>query len=232
MNVNFKKQTIGKPVGKRTPSGIITFHQLQEFINIWKVEIGPMLDSARAIINKWRKDKRPEAQIHDVLKGIVVGFGEGSRRPWPCIQRFLASPNGNNTTIANRAVTAVDGNIKKFTEANILSLFSQLAQIKGLGSKNTKHTSLISNCSYSSKVLRSLCDDYVVLDDLFEDELGERYYIDFRQKCEAIGKAMKPFRSPAEVESGLYAWLQILKPCQGKLRWKKYQTTSSAKGIL
>jgi hypothetical protein len=226
MNVDFFKKTISKPKGKRTPAANITFDELDQFIKIWNVEIGKMLACARTEINKWRIAGRPTSQIRDVLHGIVVIFGEGNRFVWPKVKTFLSV----GQQAANGAIKNVDTNISKLTTTNILLLFQQMHLIKGLGSKHIPSSNLISGCSYSSKVLRCLCDDYVVLDDLFEDELGERYYIDFREKCEAIGKAMNPSRSAAEVESGLYAWLQILNPCQKKLRWKKYQNGKNVKG--
>ncbi|HUB86264.1 MAG TPA: hypothetical protein VMB22_00115 [Verrucomicrobiae bacterium] len=222
MNVDLQQKRISKPTGKRIAATVVTFVNLQNFIGVWSTRVGPILNDARTKIEKWRKAGRPSSQIHDVLHGIVVIFGEGKARPWGAqIEKFLNGSNGDNSTIANTALTAVDNNLTPLTETNILNLFGQLALIMGLGSKRHPATRLISDCSYASKVLRCLSDNYVVLDDLFEAELGERYYIGFRQKCEVVGKAMNPCFSAAEVEGGLYAWLQMLKSCQKKSRWKE-----------
>jgi hypothetical protein len=67
----------------------------------------------------------------------------------------------------------------------------------------------------------------VVLDSLINEELAERIYITFRKKCEDIAKAMYPPCSPADVEGGLFAWLQILNPNQTQPRWKRWQIPGS-----
>lgn len=225
MNIDLQQNIITKPDGKRIAATAIAFVDLRNLIEIWTAEVGTMLHDARTKIDKWRKAGRPPSQIYDVLHSIVVTFGEGKARPWSTsIEKFLNGSNGNNLTIANTALATIDKNLAPLTDTNILNLFGQLALIKGLGSKRHPATCLISDCSYASKVLRCLSDDYVVLDDLFEKELGERYYIGFRNKCETIGRAMNPSRSPAEVEGGLYAWLQTLKSCQKKSRWKISKT--------
>jgi hypothetical protein len=172
-----------------------------------------MLAGATSEIKKWRLARRPPGQIRDVLHGIIVIFGEGKRFVWPRVNKSLA---GSGAIAANTAITSVDNNISTITASNILSLFRHLASIKGLG-----------KTSYASKVLRCLSDEHVVLDNMVKDELGENVYVDFRQKCEDIAKAMRPPTSPAEVESGLFAWLQILNPKQKKIRWKQFQITKT-----
>lgn len=213
MNVNIQNKTISKLQGKRTPATTITFAQLDGFIGIWSNEVGPMLTSATSEIIKWRKAFRPPTQIRDVLHGIIVIFGEGKRFVWPRVNKSLA---GDGAIAANTAITSVDNNISTITATNILILFRHLASIKGLGKP-----------SYASKVLRCLSDEHVVLDNMVKDELDEHVYVDFRQKCEDVAKAMCPPRSPAEVEGGLFAWLQILNPKQKKLRWKQFQITKT-----
>jgi hypothetical protein len=173
-----------------------------------------MLACARAEINKWRIAGQPAKQIGNVLYGVIVSFGEGNRFVWPIVKKFLSG----HSAATNTAIKDVDKNISIITPRNISTLFAQLAKINGLGSK-----------SYSSKVLRCLCDIHVVLDNLIESELGERIYLDFRQKCYDIGKATRPPCSPADVEGGLFVWLQILNPKQRRRRWKRWQASISIK---
>ena len=218
MNINIAQQTISKPKGKRTPAATVTFNQLSYYIGIWKLVVGPMLASTRNSISQWRNAGQPASQVRNVLNAIIITFGAG-HRVWPKVDKFLKKANGSNT--ANKAVVTVDGNATKLSAINIISLFAQLKTIKGLGSKESFQ--MISGCSYASKVLRCLSDKHVVLDDLIEDELDEWFYLGFRKKCEDIGKAMSPTQLPAEVEGGLYAWLQLINPHQSQRCWRQHQ---------
>jgi hypothetical protein len=216
MTIDFTKAEISKTKGKITPAAKIDFKQLEQFIQNWNSAIGPKLAAAQNQINKWRFSPQSAPQMRDMLFGIVVTFGEGQKYVWPNVLRHFTQVYGVKTAID--ALTVVDANVQNVTGINISSLFERLKAIKGLGSKKTEGG--ITKCAYASKVLRCLSDKHVVLDSLIEGELGEIFYSEFRQKCDDIGKAMNPFRSPAQVEGGLFVWLQTLKPSQRLHRWK------------
>ena len=174
-----------------------------------------MLEKARSSISDWRKAGCQANQISNVLYGIVVDFGEGDPRPWSTWLSPHLKSRGPSS--ANTILKSIDGTIAKLDSSTITSHFTSLKGISGLGKD-----------SYASKVLRCLSENHVVFDRRIQQELGVKTYQDFRLLCEQIATALGVGFSPADVEGGLFVWVQLLLPPKmGHHRWKKYKIKTS-----
>lgn len=79
--------------------------------------------------------------------------------------------------------------------------------------------------SYASKLLRFVSPNFVVLDSILREELcGAMSYTTFLDFCTEIASSLKI--KPVEVDSALFTFVQLAKPNQRKLMWKKYQMPS------
>ncbi len=219
MAITYTSVSVSKPKGTTTPAATLAYSDLVKYIKYWHKEVGPLLAKARSTIDIWRTAGRPHKHITDVLFDIVVTFGEGKRFVWPQVNGHLLSAGEAG---ANTAIAGIDSTIGTLNKPIISSHFKALRVIKGLGKP-----------PYGSKVLRCLSDDHVVFDSRIEDELLEADYFGFRQKCSDIAAALGGGFSAADVEGGLFVWVQLLLPKgKGHARWKKYSVKTATSGHI
>jgi hypothetical protein len=91
-------------------------------------------------------------------------------------------------------------------------LLALITKIKGLG-----------GLAYSTKMLRFLNPNHVVLDSILREEfcLTESDYSIFATHCRKIARTLEV--TPVDVESGLYAYVQIANPNQRLKDWNRYR---------
>ena len=198
---DFDNDRIVKPKGKRTPAKTISFCRLRRFIHIFQTEIDVVTPVKK--IQVWEKSGfKPEDGIK-VLEAIILKFGEG-QRVWGKHSKTWIPEDVNN-----RLRKAY---IERMCSAEIVR--SHLRGIRGLG-----------GLSYSTKVLRFLNPEHVVLDSILREELclAETDYAEFANACSRAAECLNTNITPVDVESGLFAWIQILNPNQRKERWKRYR---------
>ena len=217
MPITIGTSSISKPVGKSTPAATLTYSDLIKYIFYWHKVVGPLLAASRISIDTWRNSGRSSRHIHEVLRSIIVTFGEGSPRPWDTHTTLFLS-HATNLRTSNAILSTVDTAITDFTPTAIHHHFTALRGIRGLGSH-----------SYGSKVLRCLSDGHVVFDNRIENELVYTSYTEFRDDCVKIATALGLGFDPADVEGGLFVWIQLLlPPGRGHSRWAPFKNIPTA----
>ena len=178
----------------------INFPQLGKYIVAFKAVINEK--SAEAALKKWQQSGFDENCTLEVLRSVIVDFGEGYRI-WGKFHGYYQENVCQINSLLKNALELAISN----PEQSLVSI----RQIKGLGGQ-----------SYSTKLMRFLNPDYVVLDSILKTELklDKGDYEQFKQDCITIAKNIH--MTASEVESGIFAWVQIMKPTQRKKRWKQY----------
>ena len=201
MKVDYVNSTIKKPAGKRTPAKTIGFDELKRYINIFQEVVD--VKSPTEAIAMWAKAGYPEALAMNVLHSVIVSFG-GGHRIWGRFQKAYAASISNINSLLSEAY------VKRDADAN--QLLGLITQIKGLG-----------GLAYSTKMLRFLNANHVVLDSILREEfcLIESDYSIFANHCREIAATLGV--TPVDVESGLYAYVQIANPNQRLKDWNRYR---------
>ena len=201
MKINYATNTIEKPTGKRTPAGVIQFDDLKHFIEIFKEVVD--VKSPTDAIASWVKGGYPEEQAIAVLYSVIVCFG-GGHRIWGRYHDVYTASITNINSLLSRA--------HRRRNDDATNLRAILSNIKGLG-----------GLAYSTKMLRFLNPNYVVLDSILREEfcLVESDYDVFATHCRKIAEALGV--TPVDVESGLYAYVQIANPNQRLKDWTRYR---------
>jgi hypothetical protein len=201
MQVDYQNNTIIKPQGKRTSATSIPFNELHKFIEIYNEVVD--VKSPAAATTSWVTKGYPEEETIHVLYSVIVLFG-GGHRIWEKFHRLYSSSIGDINSLLIQAHQRRNDNAD--------SLRKILGKIKGLG-----------GLSYSTKMLRFLNPNHVVLDSILREELciNEVDYKVFADHCSRIAKILDV--TPVDVESGLFAFVQIMNPNQRKTTWKRYQ---------
>lgn len=200
--INFENLLITKTVGENTPESEISITLLNQLIDVFEQEI-PVQETTE-VFNMWRNNHYPADQIIGVLHAIIVEFGEGFRI-WGKHSQYFAD---NHVDINNR--------LSNLCINHNAALVDDLMNIKGIGP------------SYATKIARFINPDYVVLDSILCAELGltNNHYNYFLNLCNQIKEALQQqgiIRSNAQIESGIFTWVQLLKPNQRRHRWRRHQ---------
>lgn len=201
MKVNFQENIINKSQGKRTPSSVIKFDELKHYIRIFKEVVD--VKSPTDAVSLWVNSGFSRDYTIEVLYSVIVRFG-GGHRNWGRFHKVYIS------TLDDINAFLAEAYIKRHEDVDCLR--SILKNIKGLGS-----------LSYSTKMLRFLNPNYVVLDSILQEELSlsTTDYKIFTNNCRRIAEILNV--EPVDVESGLYAYVQIANPDQRQKIWKQYQ---------
>lgn len=201
MQVNYHNNTIEKPQGKRTSARIIQFDELNRYIEIFQKVVD--ITSPTKAVTLWIATGCSETHVVNVLYSVIVLFG-GGYRIWG---RFGAIYNSST-----HKINEVLSYVYNHRDEDVDILRRELKQILGLG-----------GLSYSTKMLRFLSPNHVVLDSILQEELciSEKDYHIFASHCRQIAKILQV--NAVDVESGLYAYVQIANPDQRKYAWKRYQ---------
>ena len=198
IRIDINEKYIFKPEGERTPASKIPFSDLQKYLNIFSKEINT--HDASEAYKLWQTEGMKEEAIPHLLKTIIVSFGEGYRIWGRFADYYVENAKEINTHMI-AAHNAPDAN----------SALEEIRNINVLGE------------SYASKVLRFINSNYVVLDSILRDEMcGNIEYQEFTDICSEIGNAINI--TPVEVESALFAFVQIANPNQRRLRWRQHQS--------
>lgn len=200
--INFENLSITKTTGANTPESEISITILNQLIDVFEQEIP--VQATTEVFNLWRNNHYPADRIMGVLNAIIVGFGEGFRI-WGKHSHYFADNHVDiNNLLSNLCVN------------HNPALVDDIMQIKGIGP------------SYATKIARFINPDYVVLDSILCAELGltSNDYNYFLNLCDQIKEALQGqgiTRSNAQIESGIFTWVQLLKPNQRKRRWRRHQ---------
>lgn len=202
MQVDYQNNTIVKPQGKRTDAAIISFYELHRFIQIYHAVVD--VKSPTTATMSWITKGYPEEEALQVLYSVIVLFG-GGHRIWGKFHQLYASSRGDINALLIEAHQRRNDDVD--------SLRKILGRIKGLG-----------ELSYSTKMLKFLNPSHVVLDSILREELclKEIDYNLFADHCNRISKILNV--TPVDIESGLFAFVQIMNPNQRKAVWKRYQS--------
>ena len=201
MKVDYSNNKIEKPAGKRTPAKMIQFVELKQYIDRFKEVVD--VRSPTDAIASWATAGYPEAQAMNVLYSVIVSFG-GGHRIWGRFHKLYTSSIRSVNSLLSEAHRKRDDDAK--------DLLAIITQIKGLG-----------GLAYSTKMLRFLNTNHVVLDSILRKEfcLVESDYSLFASHCRRIAVILGV--TPVDVESGLYAYVQIANPDQRLKAWKSYR---------
>ena len=201
MFVNYPDQYIAKPAGKRTPASRIPFGTVKQYMQIFQEVVD--VQTATKAVDAWVRAGYPEEQVMGVLHAVIIQFG-GGYRIWGRYHALYTAATSEINTVLREA------HLRR--EESVGTLRGILKNIKGLGS-----------LSYSTKMLRFLNPHYVVLDSVLQDELGlsEADYHAFASHCRRIAETLGV--NPVDVESGLFAYVQIANPNQRQKAWRAYQ---------
>jgi hypothetical protein len=200
VRVDFSTRLIHKTTGKHSPAGIIPFSCLTCYLDIYLKEIDVV--SAEVAVAQWKAGGRASLQSVNVLRKVIVEFG-GGYRIWGKFEHYYKS----NSVALNDQLKRV------FDQTTVESALEEAMNIKGLGE------------SYASKLLRFVSPNFVVLDSILREELcGAMVYTTFLGFCTEIASLVK--MKPVEVEAALFTFVQLAKPNQRKLMWRKYQMPS------
>jgi hypothetical protein len=201
MQVNYQDKSIIKPQGKRTPASVIQFDELNRFIKIFKEVVD--VNSPADAVALWVEAGYPQDQAIEILYSVIVRFG-GGHRIWGRFHKVYSSTVDEVNSFLREA------HIRRHEDVD--SLRAVLKNIKGLGS-----------LSYSTKMLRFLNPNHVVLDSILQEEfcLSIVDYKIFATHCRRIAEILEV--DPVDIESGLYAYVQIANPAQRQKVWKQYQ---------
>ncbi len=200
MKVDCKNKTISKPAGEYTPAGRITLDELVEYIDIFQKEIKET--PAKVAVEQWKTSGFQAQHLEKLLYSIIVKFGEGHRIYGKWRDYYKQNAYQVNQHLKDAYNSAA---------ADTARALKSIRKVKGLGGQ-----------SYSTKVMRFFDSHYVILDSILRRELrlSSADYGQFKDDCKGIAAAIG--KTPSEVESGIFAWVQILNPKQRKKRWKKY----------
>lgn len=201
MQINYQDKTIIKPNGIRTPVSRIGFDELNQYIKIYREVVD--VQSPTVAVSAWVRNDFPEEQVAEVLYAVIVSFG-GGHRIWG---RFKEEYH----TLRHE----INGYLRyAYSRRNddVTALRAILKNIRGLGS-----------LSYSTKMLRFLNPDFVVLDSILKEEfcLTDSDYDTFATHCRQIAKILGV--NAVDIESGLYAYVQINNPNQRQNVWRHCQ---------
>jgi hypothetical protein len=199
---HYQTQTIDKPQGKRTPSCTIRFDELHQYFKVYKEVVD--IDSPTTAVAAWVESGHTEENALQVLYSVIVRFGGGHRIWGKYHQSYAATISDVNATLVQAYQKRTD---------SVAALRAVLVQIKGLG-----------GLSYGTKMLRFLNPNHVVLDSILREELclQETDYETFAAHCRQIAQILSI--QPVDVESALFAFVQVKNPNQRKARWKQYQS--------
>lgn len=202
MQVNYQDKNIVKPQGKRTPTRLIQFDELNRFIGIFKEVVD--VKSPTDAVASWVKAGYPQEQAIAILHSVIVSFG-GGHRIWGRFHKVYS------VSVSEVNFFLREAHLRR--DEDIDCLRAILKNIKGLGS-----------LSYSTKMLRFFNPNYVVLDSILQEEfcLSNADYKAFATHCRQIAAILGV--DPVDVESGLYAYVQIANPDQRQKVWKHYQS--------
>jgi len=200
--IYFENPLVTKTAGANTPESEISIALLDQLIDIFEQEIP--VQATTLVLNNWRNNNYPADQIIDVLHAIIVMFGEGFRI-WGRHGQYYT----DNYIDINHRLSNLCLNLNA-------ALVDDIMEIKGIGP------------SYATKIARFINPNYVVLDSILCAELGltNNDYNYFTNLCNQIRVALHVqgiTRSNAQIESGIFTWVQLLKPHQRKLRWRRHQ---------
>lgn len=205
--MKYTNETLSKQKGIRTNACKINIEKLNSLIDIFENEID--VKKPTEVFDLWVQNKFDTKYTLELLESIIVIFGEGYRI-WGRFKDYYEAEIYDVNNVLIEAYSVRDSGINKLLE--------KIQQIKGLG-----------GLSYSTKMARFFNNRYVVLDSILRDELNitEGDYNTFFSLCLEIKTDLKNKfgieRNNSQIESGIFAWIQIINPEQKKKRWKKYR---------